>query len=756
MRIALVGAEFEENLAVRYLRGTLEAAGHDVVQIVFNEPAGLERAARELAATGASLAGFSLVFTHRARQFAILARRARTRGFRGHLTAGGHFAAFNAEALLGEVDAFDSIVCGEGEGPLLRLADRLGDLGAVDGLVWRAADGRLVRNPSAAKPAELDALPPPIHRKPYDRYLGVSIANVLGSRGCTHACAFCSIAAWHRLCGGERFRMRSPANVADELAALWRDGVRAFNFHDDNFLPGSRDEAFTRIDALRDELRARGVGRFGFAIKARPDEVDEELFARLKSMGLFRVFLGVEAGTADALRRLGRGQSLEDNRRALELVHGLDIHACFNLLLFNPDSTLEDVAANVAFLRANPRHPMNFCRTEVYAGTPLERRLRAQGRLQGDFWGWDYRIADPRAELAFQLAYAAFRERNYGERGLHHTTMRVDYEHQIFTHFHGSDEALRRRVKSFVIDANLDTCARLEELLERVARGFGNEAEERSWSAGLALRVRAADERFRAGADRLLGDLRDAVAERSVRRRGRWAQKAAAAGLAATLAVSPACRKAGPGDGTSHPTEMVPEPEEVYDPTMYAEMIAAPPEEAGAAADAAAPEADADAGPAAADAVPQEATSAPDATTTDGVPVTVDSAALRPWFDSAAMWRLADEIVPSHNLQLELWLDADGRVTYAALHRVSLLAERKRAILEFLRTLSAAGQGAAPGRYLFEVTRQQLDEVRAANSQIFEEAPYPYPPTHMHERVPEPTHPTEMIAPPLQELQRKK
>jgi hypothetical protein len=191
---------------------------------------------------------------------------------------------------------------------------------------------------------------------------------------------------------------------------------------------------------------------------------------------------------------------------------------------------------------------------------------------------------------------------------------------------------------------------------------------------------------------------------------------------------------------------------------MYTEMIAEPPidDDAGREAGAAIREDVADGGLPAPDAVPQEAASAADATTTDGAPATVDSAALRSWFDSAAMWRLADEIVPSRNLQIELWLDADGRVTYAALHRVSLLAERKLAILDYLRTLSAAGQGAAPGRYLFEVTRRQLDEVRAANSQIFEEAPYPYPPTHMHERVPEPTHPTEMIAPPLQELQKKK
>ena len=48
MHVVLVGAEFEENLAVRYLRGALEHAGHRVTTVVFNEPADSERAAREM------------------------------------------------------------------------------------------------------------------------------------------------------------------------------------------------------------------------------------------------------------------------------------------------------------------------------------------------------------------------------------------------------------------------------------------------------------------------------------------------------------------------------------------------------------------------------------------------------------------------------------------------------------------------------------------------------------------------------------
>ena len=276
MHVVLVGAEFEENLAVRYLRGALEAAGHRVTQVVFNTAGDTERAAREIAASGAPLAGLSMVFTYRAREFVRLATRARELGYAGHVIAGGHFAAFHAETVLREQRAIDSVAIGEGEDLLLELCEHLGQLDQVRGLVWRRGD-TVVRNPPAVKPPDLDRLPWPPRKQPLDDYLGLPITNILGSRGCGYSCTFCSIVAWHRLCGGDRVRMRSVASVADEMAALWRQGARIFNFHDDNFFLDDRSEMLLRITHLKAALAERRVGRIAFAIKARPDAVDVEV-----------------------------------------------------------------------------------------------------------------------------------------------------------------------------------------------------------------------------------------------------------------------------------------------------------------------------------------------------------------------------------------------------------------------------------------------------------------------------------------------
>ena len=282
MHVALVGAEFEENLAIRYLWGALEAAGHTVAQIVFNAPQDLERAARELAGSGAELAGFSMVFTRRAREFADLATRARELGYRGHVVAGGHFAAFHAErAPDRRARRSTRSASARARRSCASCARTSTTLAAVPGLVWRDGDARSCATRRPPSPRTSTRCRCRRASAPFDRYLGLPITNLLGSRGCLHALrvlldrGLAQALRAARACACAR-----PEHIADEMAGLYRQGVRIFNFHDDNFfLPRRRRHAGARRGARPRALartrrrphRLRGQGR--------PDAVDEELFA---------------------------------------------------------------------------------------------------------------------------------------------------------------------------------------------------------------------------------------------------------------------------------------------------------------------------------------------------------------------------------------------------------------------------------------------------------------------------------------------
>ncbi len=545
MHVALVSAELDESLALRYLWGALSAAGHIVTPVVFNSASDTQQAAQAIVRSGADVVGLSMVFTSRAAQFADLATAARAEGFVGHIVAGGHFAAFHPVELLTQVPAIDSVAIGEGEALLCDLVAHLGDPGQVTGLVWRRGP-EIVQNGGTVKPPDLDALPPPIHKPDPDRYLGLAIANVLGSRGCAHACGFCSIAAWHKLCGGARFRLRGVEPLADELAVLWRQGTQIFNFHDDDFLHGSAQESLDRADRLFQALRRRGVGKIGFAIKARPDQVDEALFRFLKDHGLFRVFLGIEAGSEAALAQLGRGQKLPDNHHALDVMTRLDLHVAYNLLMWNPWSTLADLQEQVEFLRRRSGHPMNFCRTEVYAGTPLERRLRREDRLLGDMWGLEYRVADAQAQLAFDVVRGAFHGRNFSIRGAHHLAMLVDFDAQLLGHFFKPKAGLRDRAKSYVRRVNGNTADHLARTFAAIADGSCSSATAEAYANALVRAVRADDRALEAEGAALVRAM-EAAANRPLAPARAWQESAVAAGLAAVLSVGgAACAREQP------------------------------------------------------------------------------------------------------------------------------------------------------------------------------------------------------------------
>src|SRR6185295_9303867 len=131
-----------------------------------------------------------------------------------------------------------------------------------------------------------------------------------------------------------------------------------------------------RFNAIADELEKRGIGRFATVVKARPTDVDREVFSVLKHrLHCIRAYIGIETDADQGLRTLRRWAKSTQNHDAVEIVRELGLYTCYNLLLFDPDTTLESIETNLEFLRAAPELPSNFGRVELYAGTPLLARM---------------------------------------------------------------------------------------------------------------------------------------------------------------------------------------------------------------------------------------------------------------------------------------------------------------------------------------------------------------------------------------------
>jgi len=279
-------------------------------------------------------------------------------------------------------------------------------------------------------------------------------------------------------------------------------------------------------------------------------------------MGLFRVFLGVESFAQAGLDTLGRGVDREVNHTALAMLDDLGIHTCYNLLVFDPETRLDDLRENIAFIRRWPTVPVNFGRVEVYSGTPLESSLRAQGRLLGDIFGYHYEIRDPAARAAFAMYRRVFLPRNFDHDGLASASMKLDYLRHLLSHFHPrlADPALARRASALVATLNGSQADLLERICDFLDTDpLPDDGEIGRQSRMLARERERFDERLAPRLEALVGEIEDRAAGRPVFHAGLVARAASAAAVAVVVGAAGCKQPAEDRDTTVTPSPVVEE-----------------------------------------------------------------------------------------------------------------------------------------------------------------------------------------------------
>ena len=474
MRVLLAGPDFEENLSIRNLASSLQAKRHEALLAVFNSADDVEAVAEQ--AGEAEIVGLSVCFQSRAQEFLTLARRIKQLHPRKLIVAGGHYASCAAEALMEHHSELDIIVIHEGEqtlGEIVAAAANLkDDLPKITGIAYRE-DGQVRFTPKRRTLDDLDTLPFPERSGRIHTIAGVPTSFLMGSRGCYENCAYCCITTLHNLAPGKKFRQRSVELIADEMAQLYGErGTRQFVFHDDNFLVPSVAHNQARIEGFDKAFKIRGMDDIALLIKCRPADANRDVLGRLKEMGLVRIFMGIESATEAGLLTLDRHQTVGQSIRALDICGELDVSAQFTIMTFNPDANSNTLRADLAFMRRFAGNPLNFCRAEIYEGTPLEKRMVALGRARGDYRAREYSIEDPVADLACTISLDLFYDRCWGDGSLMQKTIGLDHMIAVRKRFHGRDD-LCERAHAWVRAVNLDTLNLLEEVIELSASGVG-------------------------------------------------------------------------------------------------------------------------------------------------------------------------------------------------------------------------------------------------------------------------------------------
>lgn len=335
-------------LGLLYLSAYLKAQGFavEVFDATFQSLAAFQE---KLQATRPPVVG---LYTNLMTKFNVLKLIAMCQSVGARVVLGGPEPAQYAAEYLAH--GADVIVVGEGELTLAELlTQRLQNLAAIPGIVYRNDAGEVVHNLPRPYIPDLDALPFP-DRDAIDlpRYVqtwrdhhGAGSVSLICARGCPFHCEWCSHAVY-----GHTHRRRSPANVVAELELL-RERYQPDQlwYADDVFTIHRR--WFLEYATL---LKQRGI-KIPFECISRPDRLDETVIDALAEMGCQQLWLGSESGSQNVLDLMQRGTKVEDLQAKTKLLQKRGIRVGMFIMLGYEGETLADLEATTEHLkRANP------------------------------------------------------------------------------------------------------------------------------------------------------------------------------------------------------------------------------------------------------------------------------------------------------------------------------------------------------------------------------------------------------------------
>ncbi len=303
-------------------------------------------------------------------------------GFSGRiLLAGLHKPLYQPE-FLEQHPLVDGTLIGEYEYALRDLVRVDAELiEPIPGLIWRRS-GELLNGSRKESVSDLDAMPwPARHLFPMASYHdlpggipGPSV-QMWGSRGCSFTCNFC---AWPQiLYADNRYRVRSPAAIADEMEAMIAKGYQSIYFDDDTFNLGRR-----RTADLARVFNERGID-VPWAFMGRADTCAPEQFESLARSGLAAVKFGVESADSGTLKAIGKNLKVQQVRDAVSAVkaQGVKVHLTFMFGLEGETADSMQRTLDLAY-ELDP-DSAQFTVAVPFPGSRLHQELQAEGRLDG-------------------------------------------------------------------------------------------------------------------------------------------------------------------------------------------------------------------------------------------------------------------------------------------------------------------------------------------------------------------------------------
>ncbi len=250
-------------------------------------------------------------------------------------------------------------------------------LSQVAGLSYRTPEGKIVHNPEREMIQNMDSLPWVIDVYKRDLrienyfigYLLHPYVSLYTGRGCPAQCTFC---LWPQTIGGHKYRVRSPENVAAEMAYAKKSfpQVKEFFFDDDTFT--------ANLPRAREIAKKLGPLGLTWSCNSRAN-LDYDTIKSFRDNGLRLFLVGYESGNQEILNRIKKGIQLDEARRFTQACHkaGVVVHGTFILGL--PVETKETIEQTIRYAMDLDVFSIQVSLAAPYPGTELFEMARQNG-----------------------------------------------------------------------------------------------------------------------------------------------------------------------------------------------------------------------------------------------------------------------------------------------------------------------------------------------------------------------------------------
>lgn len=321
----------------------------------------------------------------------------RRNGYLNPIVFVGVYVTLNTKYLLDKIDDMNNIWCirGEPEEAFVEFANEIKNgipYPRLNNIVYKdGPDFYNLHHVNIVK--DINSLPFPdcsVMDRVYKK-MNVS-AYILSSRGCYGNCSFCILNIYNSCITirnkQAKWRERNVSSIADEMEILsQRYPDTLIKFADSNFMGSNPNKGIE----LSKELKRRNF-KSKFAIECRANDVEKENFRALQEVGLVSVFLGIESGSANVLKRYNKEISVQQNQEAIDIIRNLNIGLKMGFILFDEYSTIDELEENTEFLHKN-----NSCVFHPYRPLIIEK-YSVNGNVPSPIM-----IQDERARLAYEI-----------------------------------------------------------------------------------------------------------------------------------------------------------------------------------------------------------------------------------------------------------------------------------------------------------------------------------------------------------------